>query len=435
MDLRKIRADFPIINEKTMDGRRLVYLDSACQSLRPKQVTEAVSGYYHDLGGCTGTLSQSNALAARTGMLVSEARAKVVRFIGAEETEVVWQPNTTYGMNLVAMSLSSPFCPPGIRLERGDDVVTTDAEHHSGLLPFWRLEQEKGARHRIFQVEADGIVDLQRFQEFLTRKTKLVSIVWASNVTGVINPVGELVKIAHDNGSLVLVDGAQYVPHRPVDVGGFEMDFLAFSIHKMCGSSGMGVLYGTRELLKEMPAVIVGGETVSGVSIAEGREDRMVSPIFRAPPERFEPGLQNFAGIIGAGAAVDYLSDVGMESIELHEEALTRYLMSEMGGIPGMELVGPADYEPARRSALASFRLKDGRGNLVEAERVSQWMDGNLAGHKVLIRSGGHEAHPLVHRLGIPELSVSRASLYLYNDKDDIDLFTGGLVGLSKSLR
>ncbi len=413
-----------------MDGKKLVYLDSACQSLRPRQVADAIGGYYSDLGSCTGLLASSNALAARTQSLVSEARVKMARFIGADESEVIWQPNTTYGMNLVAMSLSSRYCSPGIRMAKGDNVVTTDAEHHSGLLPFWKLEQEKGVRHRIFPVDSGGEIDLRKFQDFLTRRTRLISVAWASNVTGIINPVEGLVKIAHDNGSMVLVDGAQYAPHHPVDVGALKMDFLALSVHKMCGPSGTGVLFGVRELLEEMPAVMVGGETVDDVSIADGPGGPKVSPRFRGPPERFEPGLQNFAGIIGAGAAVDYLSKVGMEAVERHEDGLTGYMMSRLTDVPGVEVVGPQAYEAGKHAALASFRVRGKEGKLIESDRIARWMDEGVPGHKILLRSGGHEAHPLLRRLGIPELSTSRASLYLYNEEADVRLLIEALTKL-----
>ena len=433
MNLSKVREDFPVISEGTMDGKRLVYLDSACQSLRPRQVVDAIGGYYNDLGSCTGLFASSNALAARTQVLVSEARVKMARFIGADEPEVIWQPNTTYGMSLVAMSLSSRYCSPGVRMEKGDNIVTTDAEHHSGLLPFWALEREKGVHHRIFPVDSRGEIDLQKFQDFLTRRTKLISVVWASNVTGIINPVEALVKIAHDNGSLVLVDGAQYVPHHLVDVGAFKMDFLAFSVHKMCGPSGTGVLFGVKELLEEMPAVIVGGETVDGLSIANGQSGPTVTPRFRGPPERFEPGLQNFAGIIGAGAAVDYLSSIGMEAVESHEDSLTRLMLSKLAGVDGLEIVGPRTYETGKHAALASFRIRDKEGNLIEGDRIARWMDERVPGHKVLIRSGGHEAHPLLRRLGVPELSTSRASLYLYNEDGDVRLLVDSLKELEES--
>jgi cysteine desulfurase / selenocysteine lyase len=406
----------------TLEGKRLVYLDNACQSLRPRQVIDAIGSYYDVLGCCPGSISSSNALAAKTAAATSEARVKVARFLQVAETEVIWQPNTTYGINLVAMSLSSPLCSPSIRLRKGDDVVTTDMEHHSGLLPFWRLEQERGIRHRIFSVEGDGTIDLQKFQEFLTRKTKLVSVVWASNVTGTISPIEEVVKIAHDNGSLILVDGAQYVPHHSVDLGTLKMDFAVFSIHKMCGPSGMGVLFGVEELLRAMPPVFVGGETVSLVSVSGGPGGEKISPSFRNPPERFEPGLQNFAGIIGAGAAVDYLKKIGMDNIERHEETLVKLLMTQLAVIPNVEIVGPTNFEQGKHSTLVSFRLKDERGNLVEADRVSQWMDKNVRGYKVLIRAGGHEAHPFLLKLGISELS-----LYFYNTEDEIKIFLEAL--------
>ena len=429
----KIRADFPVVSERTMDGKRLVYLDSACQSLRPRQVVDAVGGYYNDLGSCTGLFASSNALAARTQFLVSEARVKMARFIGADEPGVIWQPNTTYGMNLVAMSLSSRHCSPGIRIGKGDNVVTTDAEHHSGLLPFWELEREKGVHHRIFPVDSRGEIDLQKFQDFLTRRTKLVSVVWASNITGIINPIEALVKIVHDNGSLALVDGAQYVPHHHVDVAASKMDFLTFSVHKMCGPSGTGVLFGVKELLEEMPAVIVGGETVDGVSIASGQGGPTVVPSFRGPPDRFEPGLQNFAGIIGAGAAVDYLDRIGMETVERHEDLLTRLMMSRLSEVDGLEIVGPQVYEAGKHAALVSFRMRDKEGNPIEGDRIAHWMDERVPGHKVLIRSGGHEAHPLLRRLGVPELSTSRASLYLYNEDRDVRLLVDALKELEGS--
>ena len=418
-DWNKIREDFPTINSRTIDGKKVVYLDSACQSLRPRQVTEAVSHYYNDLGTCNGSEISAYALSRETQSLLDHSRRKMAQFIHSrKESEIIWQPNTTYAINLVVMSLSKHSCPDEIKLTEDDNVITTDLEHHSGLLPYWNLEKEKGTRHRIFETDSEGKIDLQKFQDFLDRKTKLVSIVWASNLTGTIAPLKEITKIAHDNNSLVVVDGAQYVPHHAVDVSNLDVDFLAFSVHKMCGPSGVGVLYAKEEIAKQMPPVIVGGETVSNVSIDPQFN---LIPTFRDPPDRFEPGLQNFAGIIGAGSAVDYLLEqVGMQNIEAREKELIHVLIRGLETIPEIEILGP---KVGARAPLVAFRLRSRDGNIVDGSKISSWMDSNLEGHMILLRTGGHEVHPFHYKIGIESISTTRPSLYFYNTEEELTIF------------
>ncbi len=410
-----------------MDGKKIIYLDSVCQSLRPRPVIEAISHYYNDLGTCNGSEISAHALSKETQNLLDVARRKMAGFIGARmESEIIWQPNTTYAMNLIVMSLGKYSCPASIKLIKDDNVVTTDLEHHSGLLPFWNLEHEKGVKHRIFETDSDGKVDLQRFQDFLNQKTKLVSIVWASNLTGSIAPMKEIVKIAHDNHSLVVGDGAQYVPHHPLNVGDIDLDFLAFFVHKMCGPSGMGVLYVKEELGKQMPPVIVGGETVSNVSF--DRQRKSIIPTFRETPERFEPGLQNFAGIIGSGSAAEYLSyDVGMHNIESKEKELIHVLMSELRAIPRIEILGPKLESGEDRGPLVAFRLRSSDGNIIDGTRISSWMDSKVRDYKILLRTGGHEVHPFHYKVGVASLSTTRPSLYFYNTNEEIMIFIEAL--------
>ena len=236
IDWNKIREDFPTIDSRTIDGKKIIYLDSACQSLRPRKVTEAVSNYYNELGTCNGS---AHALSKETQNLLDLSRRKMAEFIHArKESEIIWQPNTTYAINLVAMSLSKRSCPDEIRLTEDDNVITTDLEHHSGLLPYWNLEKEKSVKHRIFKTDIEGRLDLQKFQDFLDRKTKLVSIVWASNLTGTIAQMKEIVKIAHDNHSLIVAyrTPTPLGPHILCTEKARKSMLMSWTFRRLCGT-------------------------------------------------------------------------------------------------------------------------------------------------------------------------------------------------------
>ena len=394
--LKEIRQDFPLLVGREGDGKRIVYLDNGCQSLRPVQVTRAMADYYDHLSACGGAGLATNSLAVRTTEACARAREKVARFLGADPMEVVWQPNTTYGLNLVVRGLTMRSCPGDLRVGRGDEVLTTDLEHHSGYLPVWLAAREAGVRHRTVAMNEDGTFDLTRFQDAFTRRTKLVAVIWSSNMTGTTLPVREVVRIAHDHGARVLVDGAQYVPHHPVDAQALELDFLAFSLHKMCGPAGMGVLFGREELLQRLPPSVVGGEVVSDLRLTRRPDGRsIVTPDFLPPPARFEPGLQNFAGIIGSGAAVDYLRGrVGMPRIEEIEAALRRRLLRILAAIPSVRILGPRDPGLPDRGALVTFTLSGSPADPTMPAALSAWMEDRVEGCRIMIRTSAELGQP-----------------------------------------
>jgi cysteine desulfurase/selenocysteine lyase len=348
----------------------------------------------------------------------------MARFLNANDSrEIVWTRNTTESINLVAN---------GLRFEKGQNVVTTCLEHHSGLLPFWRL-QKNGIELRIVDADKDGRLDPARFAEMIDRKTRLVSVVLSSNVTGTVAPMVDIIKMAHESEALVLGDGAQYVPHHTTDVRNLDIDFLAFSIHKMCGPSGMGVLFGRYDLLdEEMEPFMIGGETTRDVTYKNG----LIEPIFDSPPRKFEAGLQNYSGIIGTGAAVDYLNSIGMDNIERRDSELRDHLINRLSEIMGVEFVGPSVSDPYPREALATFRLKTG-GCYVHWADMAIYMLEMVPEFKIMFRTGGHCAHPFHYSVGIapvpdpsrPDLSAgtSRVSLYFYNTEEEIDVFANSM--------
>jgi cysteine desulfurase/selenocysteine lyase len=425
----RVCQDFPTLQLRTSRRRRVVYLDSACQSLRPIQVIRSMERYYSALGACGNSGPASNFLARKTTEACAKAREKMARFLRCRASEVVWQPNTTHALNTVIRGLTKKSCPLPLRLTRGDEILTTDLEHHSNLLPLWMAHEEAGIRIRVVQVTAEGLFDLNSFQERLGPRTKLVSILWSSNMTGTTFPLKEISRIAHDNGTKVLADGAQFVPHHPVNVHDIGTDFLAFSVHKMCGPAGMGVLYGREELLDQLPASVVGGETVRGVRLQVGRRGvARILPVFESPPERFEAGLQNFSGIIGTGAAVDYLSQrVGMSRIEDREAILRERLLNGLRSIPEVRVIGPVDPDVPGRAALATFLLPQKKGEPRRVQALAQWMDSRVPGHRIMLRSSGHEVHPFHYRLGLARAESSRVSPYFYNTPEEIDLFLASL--------
>jgi cysteine desulfurase/selenocysteine lyase len=419
----RIRRDFPLLNRR-LNGKRIAYFDSACQSLRPKPVIERILQYYTTLSSCGGHRS-SHSLAVKTEEACEAARAKVARFINAADpSEIVWCLNTTMALNLVAQ---------GLKWAPGDKVITTSLEHHSGLLPYWRLQEQLGVRHHIVRVDREGWLDLREFEEAMDRSVRLVSVTGASNVTGTTLPLRDICEIAHDYGSLVVVDGAQYVPHFPVDVQKEGIDFLAFSFHKMCGPSGLGVLYGRLHLLEELDSLIVGGGTT--IDVEWSPNDGHVTPLFKGPPAKFEAGLQDYAGIIGAGAAIDYLSErVGMENVATRDGELGRHLLQRLLEIDGLELIGPPEPTPHRRIAVAAFRVRAGDRYIAPYELL-EWMEKRTQTHCFLLRIGGHCAHPYHYSVGIDPPLSARVSLYFYNTLNEIDLFVEELDRLVRFYR
>lgn len=407
-DVDAIRKDFPILARTVRDGRPLVYLDSGATSHKPVQVLDAERDFYelHNAAVHRG----AHQLAEEADALYEGARAKVAAFIGASDDEVVFTKNTTEAINLVAYAMSNA-ATAGPEAERfvvgpGDEIVVTEMEHHGNLVPWQQLAQRTGARLRWFGVTDDGRLDLSDVDDVITERTKLVALVHQSNVLGTINPVDLVARRAHQVGALVVVDAAQSVPHQPVDVRRLGVDFLAFSGHKMCGPTGVGVLWGRHELLAAMPPFLTGGSMIEVV--------RMEGTTFLPPPQRFEAGVPNAAQAIGLGAAVDYLSTIGMEAIADHEQALTAYALQRIGGLSGVRIVGPTTAEA--RGGAVSF-VVDG----IHPHDVGQVLD-ELG---IAVRTGHHCAWPTARRFGVP--GTTRATFYLYTTLAEIDALADGV--------
>jgi cysteine desulfurase/selenocysteine lyase len=402
MDINKIREDFPILNKK-INGKPFIYFDSACTSLKPKKVIDAILEYYTEYTGCAGR--SVHKFATRTTEEFEKAREKVAKFINAKKSEeIIWTKNTTEAINLISHSF---------RFNKGDKVLTTNLEHSSGLMP-WQLRAEKGDVNLDFVLcNNEGEFNIEEFKNKINKKTKLISIIHASNVTGTKAPLEEIIKIAHDNGSLVLVDGAQSVPHFSVDVRKLDIDFLAFSGHKMCGPTGIGCLYGKYDLLKELQPFILGGETIKDADLK--------SHVLEEIPQRFEGGIQNYAGGIGLGAAVDYLYAIGMKNIETYEKELAKLLIEGLLTVPRIDLIGPKDYK--KKSALAAFNIKG-----MEPHDIAIMLDEQ----NIFVRSGMHCAYP-IHKFLHLNKGSARASLYFYNTKDEVKIFIEKLNNIAKT--
>ncbi len=408
VDVPAVRADFPILSRTVRDGKPLVYLDSGATSQRPASVLDAERHY----------VETANAAVHRGAHQLSEeatdayegARATIARFVGVDSGEVVFTKNATEGVNLVAyaMSNSATAGPESARfaLGPGDEVVVTEMEHHANLVPWQQVCQRTGASLRWFGVTEEGRLDLSNLDELITERTKVVAFAHQSNVLGTVNDVEPLVRRAREVGALTVLDACQSVPHLPVDFRALGVDFAVFSGHKMLGPSGIGVLYGRRELLEAMPPFLTGGSMIELV--------RMESSTFAEPPQRFEAGVPMTSQAVGLGAAVDYLSAIGMDRVAEHEHALTAKALAELSAIPGVRIIGPADTES--RGAAVSFVI-DG----VHPHDASQVLD-SLG---IAVRVGHHCAWPLHRAFGVP--ATVRASFYLYNDVSEVDALADGI--------
>lgn len=397
-DVEKIRNDFPIL-ERKVNGKTLVYLDNAATSQKPKQVVASMTDFYlsynANIHRAVHTLSQE-ATDAYEG-----ARERVARFVHARHSEeIVFVRNATEAINLVAYSWGRA------NVKRGDLLVLTEMEHHSNIVPWLLLSREVGAKLEYVPITEDGTLDTTAFDNLIERRPRLVCVTHVSNVLGSMNPINEMVRKAHAVGATVLVDGAQSVPHMPVDVQLLACDFLAFTGHKMLGPTGIGALYGKQELLEAMPPFIGGGDMIKEVHLHDAAWNEV--------PWKFEAGTSNIAGGIGFGAAVDYLVKVGMENVHAHEKLLTEYGLKRLMEIQGLELYGPTDAK--FRGAIISFNIGD-----IHAHDLASILDGE----GIAIRSGHHCAQPLMERLGVP--ATSRASFYVYNTLAEIDRLIEGL--------
>jgi cysteine desulfurase/selenocysteine lyase len=401
MNPEKIRQDFPVLRRE-INGRPIVYFDNACMTLKPVQVIHAMLKYYENFPACAGRSVHrfSNDVEEEW----KNARETLQKFIGAKKAEeIVFTRNTTEGLNLVAHSLD---------LKRGDAVLQTDKEHNSNLIPWLILEKKKGIRRDYVMSKADGMFDLEAFRQKLTRDVKLVSMVHTSNLDGTTVPAEEIIKAAHDNGSLVMLDAAQSMPHKVINVKKLDVDFLAFSGHKMLGPTGTGVLYGKQELLDKLEPFITGGETVEFSTYSDYR--------LLKPPEKLEGGLQDYAGMMGLAEAARYLDSAGKEEIAKHEAMLNKTITDGIKGLPGLRIIGPAN--PELRSGIADFYIEG-----LDYRQIAMLLNNNA---NVMVRSGQHCVHSWFSAHGIK--GSVRASLYLYNTKEECEVFIRELSKISK---
>jgi cysteine desulfurase / selenocysteine lyase len=407
LDVAAVRADFPILERTVRGGTPLVYLDSANTSQKPRQVIDTLTEFYErhnaNIHRATHELGEE-ATEAYEG-----ARIKVARFIGtADETEVVFTKNVSEAINLVAYSIGNATSagPGPLRLREGDEIVITEMEHHSNIVPWQLLCERTGARLRWFGVTPDGRLDLSAADELINPRTRLVAIAHQSNVLGTVNPVAQIAERAHAVGALVLVDAAQSAPHGLVDVAALGADLVGFTSHKMCGPTGVGVLWGRRALLEQMPPFLGGGEMIESVW--------MDHSTFAPPPHKFEAGTMPIAQAVGLGAAIDYLTAVGPERIQAHEQELLRYALPALAQIDGLRILGPA--QPLDRGGAISFTVAG-----LHPHDVSQVLDDR----GIAVRAGHHCAWPLHRALGVQ--ASTRASFYLYNTRDEIDALADGI--------
>lgn len=398
LDATAIRQDFPILNQAHHDNVPLVYLDNAATSQKPEPVIRALDEYYRNYNA--NIHRGIHKLAEAATAAYESARERVRAFINAASSrEIIFTRNTTEAINLVAHTWARA------NLREGDVIILSEMEHHSNLVPWQILAAERDVRLEFIPITEDGHLDLNAFDHLLELQPKLVSIVHMSNVLGTINPIAEIVARAHAAGAVVLVDGAQSVPHLPVDVRALDCDFLAFSGHKMCGPTGIGVLYGKRALLEAMPPFLGGGDMIKRVYLREFRPNDL--------PWKFEAGTPAIAEGIGLGVAVDYLSKLGMAEVHAHEQALVRYAMAQLSEIKGLRILGPAANE---RGGVVAFTVEG-----IHPHDISQLLDRD----GIAIRAGHHCCMPLHDRLGI--VASARASFYVYNTEAEVDLLVRSL--------
>lgn len=393
-----IRNDFPILSRQ-VHGKPLVYLDSTASSQKPQAVIDAMNQYYQGYNANVhrGVYEISEEATAA----MEKARVKTARFINARQSkQVIFTRNTSESINLVAYSWGNT------NIRSGDLIILTEMEHHSNLVPWQLLAQRTGARLEFVPVTDDGLLQLDIYEQLLQQQPKLVAFTHMSNVLGTINPAQQMIAQAHDAGAIVLVDAAQSVPHLPVDVQALDADFLCFSAHKMLGPTGIGVLYGKRDLLEAMPPFMGGGDMIRKVGLR--------SSTWNDLPWKFEAGTPAIAEAVGLGAAVEYLQALGMETVRAHEEMITAYAMAQLGTVPGLTIYGP---DASRRGGVISFTLGD-----IHPHDLASILDQEVG---VAIRAGHHCAQPLMERYSLA--ATARASFYIYTTKEDVDILVQGL--------
>ncbi len=404
INAKAIRKDFPILARK-INGKKLVYLDNAATTQKPRQVISAIKDYYEKHN--SNVHRAVHTLGGEATELYDKAHEKAASFINAEGCEdIVFTKNTTESLNIVANHFAKT-------LRKGDEIVLSRMEHHSNLVPWLNAAKVSGARIKYADIDKNGELSIEQLKGLIIKKTKAVAVTHASNVLGTINNVREISEMAHDRSALVVVDGAQSVPNMPVDVKKIGCDFLAFSAHKMLGPTGIGVLYGKKELLEKMEPFTFGGDMISEVTFESASWNEL--------PWKFEAGTPNVAGAIGFSAAIDYLKKVGMADVREHELQLTKYAMKKLISVEGLEIYGPS---PEKRTGVVSFNIKG-----VHPHDVSTILDGE----GIAVRGGHHCAMPLMSLLGIQ--GSTRASFYIYNTKEEIDAFVTALSKVRKIMR
>jgi len=394
LDVKKIREDFPIFGEQPDN---FVYLDSSATTLKPRSVIDAVNDYYESY---SANVHRSIYIIGEKATAAYESsRSKAADIINAPTNSIIYTKGTTESINLVAYAWARK------NLKDGDEILLTEMEHHSNLIPWQLCAKDTGAVLRFISFNEDGTLDLSDPDQYFNSKTKLVSVIHQSNVFGTVNPVKDIVKMAHDVGAIALVDAAQSVPHQVVDVTEMDCDFMAFSGHKILGPTGVGVLYGKQELLEEMDPFLGGGEMIRTVSLENSTWNDI--------PWKFEAGTPNIAQAIGLGAAIDYLNDLGLDKIHSHEQELKHYALEKLGDIDGLTIYGHAE----ERGAVVSFNIGE-----IHPHDLSHLLDHD----GIAIRAGHHCAQPIMKKLGVA--ATGRASFYLYNSREDVDRLCESLV-------
>ena len=394
LDVKNIREDFPIFTER---ADNFVYLDSSATTLKPQTVIDAVADYYSKYSANVHRSIYS--IGEKATEKYEGSRSKVAKLINANSNSIIFTRGTTESINLVAYTWARK------NLKSGDEILLTEMEHHSNLIPWQLCAEETGAVLKFIPFNEDGTLDLSDPEKWFTNKTKLVAVIHQSNVFGTVNPIKDIIKLAKGVGAVTLIDAAQSVPHQKVDIQDLDCDFLAFSGHKMLGPTGVGVLYGKPEILEEMPPFMGGGEMIRTVSLNESTWNDI--------PWKFEAGTPNIAQAIGLGSAIDYINEIGLDKIHEHEQDILTYALEKMQKIPEVNIYGSAD----ERGAVISFNLEN-----IHPHDLSQLLDND----GIAIRAGHHCAQPIMKKLGVS--ATGRASFYLYNSKEDVDRLCESLV-------
>jgi len=408
-DARTIAKDFPILDRTIRDGKRLVYLDSGATSQKPNVVIDAESDFYrsHNAAVHRG----AHQLAEEATDAYEGARAIVANFLNADIDEIIFTKSATESLNLIAYAMGNAHAGNRFHLKAGDSIVVTEMEHHANLIPWQQLAARTGATLKWFSVTAEGRLDLSHLNSLVDGSTKVVALTHQSNVLGTINPLEDISRRAHEVGAVVVLDACQSVPHMATDVKALNVDFLAFSGHKAVGPTGVGIFWGRAELLAELPPFLTGGSMIENVT--------MESATWAPAPRKFEAGVPNMAQAVGLGAALTYLTGIGMENIHRHEVELTRYLLNGLSEIADLRIIGPTTTD--NRGGVVSFTLGD-----IHPHDLGQFLDSQ----GIAVRTGHHCAWPLTRKLGVP--ATTRASVYLYNTTDDLDALIAGVHGAQK---